>query len=399
MKKTPLEYKEAQRLQDLPTYVFAKLDELKSIQRKKGVDLIDLGMGNPDLPVAKPIIKAFQDSLEQPNNWRYPDFAGLPEFREAVAKWCEKQYNIKVNVDNEVIPLIGSKEGVVHFIFGLIDPGDITICPMPAYPAHFRATILAGGHPKAIPLDAENLPSFAEIETDIIKKTKVMILSYPTNPTAQSVPDKVYEQAIAFCKKHNIILIHDFAYAEVYYEDNKPRSIFSFSGAKDIAIEFHTCSKTFSMAGFRIGFAIGNQQLIATLAKTKTNLDYGLFAAGQRAAIAAFQLSDTEIAKTRQIYQKRRDLMYNGLRSLGCQLDKPQATMYLWLPVPHGFDATSFSLRLIEKTGVVVTPGTAFGDEGQGFVRIALVEPEDKLKLAIQRLKEADIHWPSEDMV
>jgi LL-diaminopimelate aminotransferase len=386
-------YQESQRLQSLPTYVFAKLDELKAIERAKGVDLIDFGMGNPDLPVPSVVIDEFQKALRETPNWRYPEFSGLPEFREAVAGWCQRQYQVTINPKDEVLPLIGSKEGIVHFLFSILNPGDITLTPMPAYPAHFRGTLIAGGCPMALPVDAEHQPCFEKIPADVLEKTKVIILSTPTNPTAHTAARASFEKAVAFCRKHQKILLHDFAYAEVYFENQKPISMLSIPGAKEVCIEFHTCSKTFSMAGFRIGFAIGNPRLIQTLSKIKTNLDYGLCMVNQRAAAKALTLTDQELDPMRKIYQKRRDLMVQGLQSLGCKLEKPMATMYIWVPVPHGFDSTSFSLKLIKEAGVVVAPGTAFGDEGQGYVRLALVDSESRIEEALERLKKAGVRW------
>ena len=388
-----LKYEEAQRLKNLPVYVFAKLDELKAVQRAKGVDLIDLGMGNPDLPVPPNVIARVAEAVKTASNCRYPEFYGLEVFREAVSKWCKQQYQFEVSPVNEIVPLIGSKEGVVHLLFALVNPGDITLTPMPAYPAHFRATILAGGTPMALPVDDNCQPLFEEIPADILAKTKVIILSYPTNPTAHTATRESFEKAVAFCKKHNKILIHDFAYAEIYFEGKKPISMLSIPGAKDVCIEFHTCSKSFSMAGFRIGFAVGHPKLVASVAKIKTNLDYGLFMVNQHAAVAALSLDDKHLDQTRSIYQERRDIMLAGLKALGCPVEKPMATMYMWVPVPKGYDSTSFSSKLIEETGVVVAPGTAFGDEGEGFVRIALVEPKERIQIALERLKNAGISW------
>ena len=388
-----LKYQEAQRLQNLPVYIFAKLDELKAVQRAKGVDLIDLGMGNPDLPVHPTIIAKAQDAITTAANCRYPDFSGLPAFRQAVSKWCKQQYQIEVNPDNEVVPLIGSKEGVAHLIFALVNPGEVTLTPMPAYPAHFRATILAGGTPMALPVDDNCQPLFEKISPGVLAKTKVIILSYPTNPTAHTATKESFEKAVAFCKKHNKILISDFAYAEIYFEGQKPISMLSIPGAKDVCIEFHTCSKSFSMAGFRIGFAVGNPNLIASVSKIKTNLDYGLFMVNQHAAIAALSLTDTELDLTRAIYQERRDIMLAGLKALGCKLEKPMATMYMWVPVPKGYTSSTFASKLIEESGVVVSPGTAFGDEGEGYIRLALVEPKERIQQALERLKKAGISW------
>jgi LL-diaminopimelate aminotransferase len=264
---------------------------------------------------------------------------------------------------------------------------------MPAYPAHFRGTILAGGIPMALPVDKDFQPQFELIPQDILDKTKLIILSYPTNPTAATATRESFEKAVAFCKKHQKILVSDFAYSEIYFDKIKNISMLSIPGAKDVCIEFHTCSKSFSMAGFRIGFAVGNKKLLATLAKIKTNLDYGLFMINQRAAIAALSVPEKDLDKTRKIYQKRRDIMYKGLKKLGCKLKKPSATMYMWVPVPAGYDSAGFATKLIEETGVVVAPGTAFGAEGEGFVRLALVEDKKRLQEALARLEKANIRW------
>lgn len=385
--------KEAERLLKLPIYVFAQLDKLKAEQRAKGKDLIDLGMGNPDISPPKEVIDSLIDSLKSPENHRYPSFEGAPEFKDAVSEWCKKQYNINIDPEHEVVTLIGSKEGVVHFAFAYINPGDTTLVPMPAYPAHFRGTILAGGEPVILPTTEHRgyMPDLKMIVPDIAKKAKMMILSYPTNPTAALATREFFEEAVKFCRKYGIILVHDFAYAEIYFEGNKPLSIFSIPGAKDIAIEFHTTSKTFGMPGWRCGFAVGNKILIESLRKIKTNLDYGLFTAVQTAAITAMQLKNGYIDRVRGTYQRRRDVFVEGINSLGWKIKKPMGTMYIWLPVPQGFDSTEFTMHLLEKTGVVVSPGVAFGELGEGYVRAALVAPEGRIVEALDRMKKANI--------
>ncbi len=386
---------EAQRLQKLPIYVFAQLDNLKAKERAKGADLIDLGMGNPDIPPPKEVTAALIEALGDPANHRYPSFEGAPEFKKAVSDWCKRQYGIDIEPENEVVTLIGSKEGVVHLAFAFINPGDTVLVPEPAYPAHFRGTILAGGTPIFLPTPEKNddLPDLGAIDDSIARKAKMLILSYPTNPTAATAPRELFEEAVAFCKKYNLIFVHDFAYAEVYFDGHKPISALSVPGAKDVCIEFHTLSKTFGMPGWRAGFAVGNAKIIESLRKIKTNLDYGLFTAIQKAAITALNYKDGYIDKMRATYQSRRDLFVEGLNSLGWKLSRPKATMYLWIPIPKGFNSTSFALHLIEKTGIVVSPGTAFGELGEGYVRIALVEPEATLKEALSRMKKAGIRY------
>jgi len=386
---------EAQRLLKLPIYVFAQLDKVKAREYAKGADLIDLGMGNPDISPPPEVINSLVEALKNPANHRYPSFEGAPDFKEAVAEWCRRQYGIEVDPEHEVVTLIGSKEGVVHFAFAYINPGDTTLVPMPAYPAHFRGTILAGGEPVVLPTTEHRgyLPDLKIIDPAIAGKAKLMILSYPTNPTAAFATREFFEEAVAFCKKFDIILVHDFAYAEIYFEGKKPLSMLSIPGAKEICIEFHTTSKTFGMPGWRCGFAVGNRTLIESLRKIKTNLDYGLFTAVQKAAITALHMQDGYIDKVRATYQKRRDIFVEGINSLGWKIQKPQGTMYVWIPTPEGYDSTEFTMHLIEKTGIVVSPGVAFGDLGEGYVRVALVEPEQRLKEAIERLRKAGIKF------
>ena len=388
-------FEEAQRLLKLPIYVFAQLDKIKAEKASQGIDLIDLGMGNPDIPPPPEAIATLLESMKNPENHRYPSFEGAPEFKEAVAGWCKKQYNINIDPEHEVVTLIGSKEGVVHFTFAYVNPGDFTLVPMPAYPAHFRATILAGGEPIALPTTEHKnyLPDLKIIVPGIADKAKIMFLSFPTNPTGALAPREFFEEAVAFCKKHNIILVHDFAYAEIYFDGQKPLSIFSIPGAKDIAIEFHTTSKTFGMPGWRCGFAVGNRNLIESLRKIKTNLDYGLFTAVQKAAITAFSQKNGYIDNVRATYQRRRDLLVDGLNALGWKLKKPKGSMYIWIPVPQGYDSTEFAMDVVNKTGVVVSPGISFGDIGEGYVRAALVVPEDRLCQALERMEKAGIRY------
>ena len=391
-----MKFQQADRLLRLPIYVFAQLDKIKAEQVAKGADLIDLGMGNPDIPPPAEINKALIDSLGNPENHRYPSFEGAPEFKNAVSGWCQRQYGINIDPEHEVVTLIGSKEGVVHFALAVINPGDITLVPMPAYPAHFNGTILAGGEPHVLPTTEHRgfIPDLKVIDPEIAKKAKLMILSYPSNPTGAVANRAFFEEAVAFCKKYEIILVHDFAYAEIYFEGKKPPSILSVPGAKDIAIEFHTTSKTFGMPGWRCGFAVGNRELIESLRKIKTNLDYGLFTAVQKAAIAAMTLDEKDyIERARATYQRRRDLFVDGMNALGWNIKKPSASMYVWLPVPQGFDSAEFTTKVIEKTGVVFAPGTAFGELGEGYVRAALVTGEARIGEALDRMKKAGIRY------
>jgi LL-diaminopimelate aminotransferase len=387
---------ESQRLKKLPIYLFAQQDKLKAEQTAKGVDLIDLGMGNPDIPPPPNVINSLIESLKNPENHRYPSFEGSPEFKEAVANWCKRQYGINIDPQHEVVTLIGSKEGLVHFAFAFIDPGDLTLVPMPAYPAHFKGTLLAGGEPVILPTTEHKgyIPDLKIIDPVIADKAKMMILSYPSNPTGAVANRAFFEEAVAFCKKHQLILVHDFAYAEIYFDGQKPLSMLSIPGAKDICIEFHTTSKTFGMPGWRCGFAVGNRSLIESLRKIKTNLDYGLFTAVQRAAITALTMDEKYyIEQVRATYQRRRDLLVEGLNSLGWNLKKPKGSLYVWFPVPNGFDSTEFCTRVLDKTGVVVSAGIGFGELGEGYARIALVVSETRIAEALERMGKAGIRY------
>lgn len=385
---------EAQRLKNLPPYVFAELDELKAIERAKGVDLIDLGMGNPDQPTPQPIVETMIQALKEPVNLRYPTFDGLPEFRQAVRQFCQRQYNVEI-ANDEVQPLIGSKEGLIHLAFAFINPGDVTLVPSPCYMAHFNGTVLADGLPYVMPTGPENnfLPDLSAINPDILARAKALILSYPTNPTAATAPYEFFEEAVKFAHKHKLLLIHDFAYAEVYFEGKKPTSLLQVPGAKEIGIEYHTFSKSFSMAGWRAGFAVGNKHIINSLRRIKTNCDYGLFAATQKACVTALNLPKKYLDEMRATYQRRRDIFVDGLKKLGYPVAKPMATMYVWTPVAKGYKSKDWTMKVLEKTGVVLAPGNAFGSLGEGYARVALVDTEARLKEALERLQKAGLTY------
>lgn len=386
--------KESDRLAKLPTYVFALLDKLKAEERARGKSLIDLTIGSPNIPPPPEVIETFIKELRDPENHRYFSFEGDPEFRQAVIDWCKRQYHFDLK-PNEIVELIGSKEGIVHLIFAFVNPGDRVLVPLPAYPAHFRGPILAGAQPYILPTVERNgfIPDLDVIDENIARQSKMLIISYPTNPTAATAPKEFFEKAVAFAKKYNLILLHDFAYAELYFEGQKPLSCLSIPGAKDVCIEFHSLSKTFGMAGWRLGFAVGNQEIVESLRKIKTNLDYGPFKAAVKAGETALRMKDGYMDRMRAVYQKRRDLMVDGLNGLGWKLKKPLATFYLWVPVPAGFNSMTFTHELIHQTGVVVSPGIGFGDLGEGYVRFALVASDDKITEALERMNKAGIRY------
>jgi LL-diaminopimelate aminotransferase len=386
---------EAERLQKLPTYIFATQDKLKAEARKRGAELIDLGLGSPDHTPPQEVIEEMIKALRDPSNHRYPSFDGSEEFKQAAIHWVKKQYNVHI-VDEEIVPLIGSKEGLVHLQLAYLNPGDTTLVPMPAYPAHFRGAILSGAEPIVLPTTERTgyLPNLKIIDESIAKKAKMLFLSYPTNPTGATVPKEFFEEAIAFSRKHDILLVHDFAYAELYFDGQKPISILSIPGAKEVAIEFHTMSKTFGMAGWRCGYAIGNKKYIESLRSIKTNLDYGLFTAIQKSAVKAFQTDPSYIDNVRARYQNRRDVVLEELSKLGCDnVLKPKGAMYVWFPIPKGFNSYDWMVFLMEKAHVVITPGIAFGELGEGYARISLIEPEDRLREAFARMRKAGVRY------
>lgn len=379
---------ESQRLQSLPPYIFAQLDVLKAAAREKGVDVIDLGMGNPDKPTPAPIVEAAARALHDPANHRYPTFDGKLTLRETIAKWYEARYGVKLDPEREVLPLIGSKEGLAHLALAYINPGDISLVPSPSYPVHTRGTILAGGRIETLPLTAENdyQIDFDAINMDVAREAKMLMFNYPHNPTAAVAPRSLFERSVSFATETRTMLVHDMAYAELAFDGYKPTSLLEIPGARELGVEFHTFSKTFSMAGWRVGFVVGNASIIAALTKVKSNMDYGLFPAVQEGAIAALNLPESYVTETVEMYKQRRDVVVDGLNAKGFNVPRPKATMYVWVPIPKGFTAAAFASRLIEEVGVVVTPGTAFGTFGEGHVRISLIQPPDRLKEAVERI-------------
>jgi LL-diaminopimelate aminotransferase len=390
--QTPL----SSRLQKLPIYVFAWLDGLKEEARARGADLIDLGMGNPDLPTPKPILEAIANGVMNPANHGYPQFKGKPEFRQAVANWMKKRYDVTIDPNTEVQPLIGSKEGLAHLTFAYIAEGDYSLVPSPYYPVHSRATWLAGGEVLHLPLTPENnfLPDLGSIPADIAKRAKLFFVNYPNNPTAAIADKAFYEKLVKYCKTHNIVLVSDLAYGEICYDGYRPPSIFQIPGAKDVAIEFHSFSKSFNMAGWRVGFAVGNPQIVKALYSLKTNLDYGVSSAIQDGAICALERGEEFLPEIIKTYQERRDVVVEGFRSLGWDVETPKATLYVWMPIPKQFkDSREWCQHLMNTADVVVTPGVAFGDAGDRFFRVSLVSPKETLVKAIDRLREKGIRF------
>ncbi|HEY9817902.1 MAG TPA: aspartate aminotransferase [Candidatus Obscuribacterales bacterium] len=384
---------QADRLSALPPYVFARLDELKAKAREQGLDLIDLGMGNPDGPTPQPVVEAAMAALQDVSNHGYPPFEGTASFRRAITDWYYRRYNVELDPDGEALPLLGSKEGLTHLAIAYVNPGDLVLVPNPAYPAHFRGPLIAGGKVHSLMLSAENnwLIDISAIPEEVARQAKILYFNYPSNPTAATAPREFFEEIVAFARHYEILLVHDLCYAELAFDGYQPTSLLEIPGAKDLGVEFHTLSKTYNMAGWRVGFVVGNRHVIQGLRTLKTNLDYGIFAALQRAAETALQLPDIYLEEVQTRYRTRRDFLIAGLGKLGWSVPKTKGTMYLWVPCPPGIGSTDFALSVLQQTGVVVTPGNAFGSGGEGYVRISLIAECDRLQEALDRFAAAGI--------
>ncbi|MGZ3559597.1 MAG: LL-diaminopimelate aminotransferase [Thermodesulfobacteriota bacterium] len=379
----------AKRIDQIPPYLFAEIDKKKEEMRKKGIDLIDLGIGDPDLPTPKPIIERLKKAAENPKNHRYPSYEGMIEFRTAVAQWYERRFGIRLDPESEVLSLIGSKEGIAHIPLSFVDPGDIVLVPSPGYPVYRVSTLFAGGTPYFLPLRKENgfLPNVSQIPESVAKKAKLLFINYPNNPTSAVAEKSFFEEVVDFARRYRIIVCHDAAYSEVAFDGYHPLSFLQVEGAKEVGVEFHSLSKTFNMTGWRIGFAVGHSEILAGLGRVKTNIDSGLFQAIQEAGTEALNHFDTPLPEIINIYERRRDRMVKGLRELGLELDQPKATFYLWIQVPKGYTSGQFATVLLEQAGIVATPGNGFGEDGEGFIRMALTVDEKRLNEALERLR------------
>ncbi len=387
--------KPAERLRTLPPYVFARLDELKARVREQGIDLIDLGMGNPDGPAPRPVIEAAIAAFDQASNHGYPPFEGTTGFRRSITQWYKRRYNVDLDPDGEALPLLGSKEGLTHLALAYVNPGDLVLVPSPAYPPHFRGPAIAGAEIHSLILKPENdwLIDLSAIPDAVAERAKILYFNYPSNPTAAIAPREFFVEMVEFARRWNILLVHDLCYAELAFDGYQPTSLLEIPGGKEVGVEFHTLSKTYNMAGWRVGFVVGNRHVIQGLRTLKTNLDYGLFSVLQTAAETALNLPDSYLQTVQDRYRTRRDFLIAGLAELGWDVPKTMATMYLWIPCPSGVGSTDFALKLLQETGVVVTPGNAFGAGGEGYVRVSLIAECDRLQEALNRLKQANIRY------
>lgn len=380
------------RLVEMAPYAFGQLDELKLELIAAGKEIIDLSLGSPDREIDPSVLGALTQSMQNRRNQQYPIFSGHPELKKEIAKWFKNRFDVSLDPHKGILPLLGSKEGIGHLAFAYIQEGDVTIVPSPYYPVHMRGTTLAGGSVYELELKAENnfVADLDSIPQDILTRAKIMILCYPHNPTGATVSREYMAKAVKLCRENNIILLNDFAYSEIWFDDNKPCSVLEIDGAMDVAIEFHTFSKTYNMAGMRLGFAVGNVNVVQTLFKLKTNLDYGVCMGIQEAGVKALQLGDAYREEIRLEYQKRRDYTVQSLRDMGFDVHVPGGAMYVWVPIPENFkDGFEYATWLLEKTGVAIVPGQTFGKFGEKYVRIALVQPMEQIVKAMERIKES----------
>ena len=379
----------SERVRTLPPYLFKELDRKKEEVRSQGIDIIDLGVGDPDLPTPEHIIDALKRAAEDPANHRYPSYTGMFDFNEQVALWYKRRFGVTLDAGQEVVTLIGSKEGIAHLPLAFINPGDTALVPDPAYPVYDIGIRFAGGTSYFMSLVKENdfLPDLSSIPSDVAGKAKLMFLNYPNNPTSAVATREFFESVVQFARKHNIIVCHDAAYSEMAFDGFSPISFLEIDGAKSVGIEFHSLSKTYNMTGWRIGFAAGHPEVIGGLGQIKSNIDSGAFQAVQIAGIEALKGDQSCVDNMRRIYAERRDILVQGIRKMGLRLNLPRATFYLWIEVPEGYTSAGFTDHLLTRGGVVTTPGNGFGSAGEGYIRMALTVDKKRIAEAVKRIE------------
>ena len=383
-------FKAAARLNLIPPYLFKAIDDKKAEIKARGVDIIDLGVGDPDLPTPRFIVERLREAAQDPATHRYPAYSGMNLFREAVARWYGNRFGVDLDPQSEVLTLIGSKEGIAHLPLGINDPEDLNLMTTPGYPVYQMGTLFAGGFCQFMPLTRETgfLPDLEAIPPLVARDAKALFFNYPNNPTAAVADRDFFARVAAFCREHQIIAVHDAAYTELAFDGFKPPSFLEAPGAKEVGIEFHSLSKTYNMTGWRLGMAVGSAAVLAALGKIKSNIDSGAFDAIQLAGIAALDSDQSSVRENCAILQERRDLLVGGLKKLGYDLEPPKATFYVWLPTPPGLTSLGFTTHLLEQAGIVTIPGHGLGAPGEGYVRLALTVPKERLEEALARLKK-----------
>jgi LL-diaminopimelate aminotransferase len=379
----------AQRIANLPPYLFAEIDRKKEAKQAQGIDVISLGIGDPDMPTPNNIVDAMADAIREPSNHQYPSYAGAKRYREACSRWMKNRFDVSVDPDEEVVGLIGSKEGIAHIFLAFVDPGDYTLVPGCGYPVYQTGGILAGAESYFMPMNEDNdfLADFENVPADVLAKAKMMFLSYPNNPTSAAAPPEYFDKAIAFAKDNDLLVIHDNAYSEIGFDGYTPPSFLERPGAKDVAIELFSCSKSYNMTGWRIAFAAGNKDAIKALATVKSNIDSGPFTAVQDAAIEAMLGPQDITREMSELYQRRRDMVIDALGKIGISARTPKGTIYVWARIPEGHTSAGFAEKVLEEANVIVAPGNAYGPSGEGYIRISLATPDDRLREAISRIE------------
>ena len=381
----------AKRIEKLPPYLFAEIDRKVAEAKARGADIISFGVGDPDLPTPPHVIEALQKGAVDPVTHRYPSYTGVPEFRQSIASWYSQRFGVTLDADDEVQPLVGSKEGIFHLPVAFIDPGDIALIPDPGYPVYETGTILAGGEAVLLPLTEANgyKPDLASLSDEVLDRARVLWLNYPSNPTAACADIGLFEEAVRFCKQHDLLLAHDAAYTEIAFDGYVAPSVLQVDGAMDCAIEFHSLSKTYNMTGWRIGWVAGAPVAIEAMKRLKTNVDSGIFDAVQRAGIAAIEGPQDYHQACVERFRHRRDLLCDGLKSMGIVVEPPKGSIYVWVPVPVGHTSESFTTFLLDTCDIVVAPGTGYGPSGEGYVRFSLTLEDDRLEEGVERLRKA----------
>ncbi len=381
-------FEPAARLGLIPPYLFKAIDEKKAEVKARGVDIIDLGVGDPDLPTPPFIVEKMEEAIHDRETHRYPAYSGMNRFREAVARWYQGRFGVDLDPESEVLTLIGSKEGIAHLPLGINNPEDINLMTSPGYPVYQMGTLFAGAYCHFLPLTRETrfLPDLHAISPLVARDAKAFFFNYPNNPTAAVADKEFFAKVVDFCKEHQIVAVHDAAYTELAYDGGKPPSFLEAPGAKEIGIEFHSLSKTYNMTGWRLGMAVGNREVLSALGKIKSNIDSGAFNAIQIAGIAALDSDQSSVRENCAMLQERRDLLVGGLKQLGYDVELPKATFYVWLATPPGLTSMAFTTQLLEAAGIVTIPGNGLGAPGEGYVRLALTVPKERLEEALARL-------------
>lgn len=378
-------------INNLPPYHFADAKRKIAERKAAGVDVISLSMGDPDLPAPQVVVDRLCTAMQDPENHRYPEYRGMYALHEAISAWFEQRFGVHLTPERDILPLLGSKEGLAYVAASVLNAGDISLIPDPYYPVYITGSTTVGAQPYLLPLSEQNnyLPDLDALPQEVLQKARVLWINYPNNPTAACADLSFFERVVNFAHRHNVVIIHDMAYAEVYFEDFRPASILQVPGASEVAVELHSLSKTYNMAGFRMGMLVGNPALVDAVGRLKSNIDSGIFRPVQYAAIEALHLPTSWLEQRNLIYKRRRDLLVEGCNALGMRTQTPKAGLYIWAGVPQGISSRDFADWLFDTTGVFVTPGTNFGAAGEGYLRISITAPDERIETALQRMKAA----------